>query len=294
MRKWWFLLAALVLWNSVGYALLGRPTAKAGSPATMQTQAKRIVSMGPNLTEILYALDLESNIAGVTIDSDYPSDVATKPKVGGFWQPNIEAIIATEPDLVVTLGFEQQRQLANRLTRIGCATLTLDIETIDDLFQGIIAIGQATGANERAQALVETMCRRMETVRRSAVTNTRPKVLWVVQREPLRVAGRETFANEIIELVGGQNAIGPTLHQYPPIGAEQVIASGIDVIIEPTMIAGQEAAQYEQALSYWAQFANVPAVANQRIYVVNGDLVSRLGPRLCDGIETVAACLKGD
>lgn len=294
MRRWWLLLAALVLWNGLGYALLGRPAGKGVLPLPAKTRPARIVSMGPNLTEILYALDLASSIAGVTVDCDYPPAAEAKPKVGGFWQPNIEAIINLKPDLVVTLGFEQQRQLAGRLAGMGYPTLTLDIDTIDELFQAILAIGDATDASERAYDLVEAMRGRMEAVRRSAMTNSRPKVLWVVEREPLRVAGRETFANEIIELAGGRNAIGPTLHQYPSIGAEQVIASGIDVIIEPTMIAGREATQYEQAVRYWAHFANVPAVANGRIYVVNGDLVSRLGPRLCDGIETVAACLKGD
>ena len=294
MRKWWLLLAALVLWNGLGYALLGRSTANTDCPTATESQPTRIVSMGPNLTELLYALGLEPRIAGVTIDSDYPPEVTAKTRVGGFWQPNIEAIIATQPDLVVTLGFEQQRQVAGRMSRMGYATLTLNIETIDDLFQGITAIGQATGAGERAGELVEAMRGRMETVRRAAATRERPNVLWVVMRDPLRVAGRNTFANEIIELAGGRNAIGRTLHQYPSIGAEQIIASGIDVIIEPTMLPGQEQVQYEQALQYWAEFSTVPAVANKRIYVVNGDLVSRLGPRLCDGIETIADCLKGE
>ena len=73
------------------------------------------------------------------------------------------------------------------------------------------------------------------------------KVLWVVQREPLRVAGRDTFVNEMIELAGGENAIGPTLHKYPPIGAEQVIAAGPEVIIEPAMVPGSLDEQRRQA-----------------------------------------------
>ncbi|MBN1360547.1 MAG: ABC transporter substrate-binding protein [Sedimentisphaerales bacterium] len=290
MRKWWLLLAGLVCWCLLGYGLLGRQAVRAHTPQT--APPTRIVSMGPNLTEILYALGLGPEIVGVTVDSDYPPDVAQKPKVGSFWQPNLEAIIATRPDLVVTLGFAQHRTLADRLRRMSYACLTLDIETIDGLFQGILAAGAATGTEGRAQEIVAEMRAQIAALQGSITSGTRAKVLWVVQREPLRVAGRDTFPNELIELAGGRNAIGPTLHKYPPIGAEQVLASGIDVIIEPTMVPGDEESQRAQALQYWSRWPNVPAVVNGRIYIVDGDLVSRLGPRLCEGIETVARCLR--
>lgn len=290
MRRWWYLSAGLVLWSVLGYIGLGRPSA--GVRAQPAGRATRIISAGPNLTEILYALGLGPNIVGVTTDSDYPADAADKPKVGSFWQPSIEAIIAAQPDLVVTLGFEQQRNLANRLRRMSYACLTLDIETIDGLFQSILTAGAVTDTDDRARDLVGALRARIAALQTRIGAGARPKVLWVVQREPLRVAGRDTFPNELIELAGGQNAIGPTVHKYPPIGAEQVIAAGIDVIIEPTMVPGAEATQQEQALEYWARWSNVPAVENGRIYIVDGDLVSRLGPRLYEGIETVARCLR--
>ena len=95
----------------------------------------------------------------------------------------------------------------------------------------------------------------------------------------------------MIELAGGENAIGPTLHIYPPVGAEQVIAARPDVIIEPAMIPGALDEQRRQAFSYWQRYTNVPAVTNDRIYVIDGDTVSRLGPRLHLGIERIAQCL---
>ena len=292
MRKWWLLLAGWALWSGLGYALFGRPSAQVDAHASGTPLSMRIVSMGPNLTEILYALDLGPQIAGVTTGSDYPPDAADKPKVGSFWQPNIEAIIATRPDLVVTLGFEQQRSLAQRLRRMGYDALTLEIDTIEGLFRSILATGAATGASTRAQELVGDMRTRIRTLQARTAAIDRAKVLWVVQREPLRVAGRDTFPNELIELASGQNAIGPTLQKYPPVGAEQIIASGIQVIFEPTMVAGDERKQREQALQYWARYPHIPAVANERIYIVDGDLVSRLGPRLYEGVETIARCLR--
>jgi iron complex transport system substrate-binding protein len=124
-------------------------------------------------------------------------------------------------------------------------------------------------------------------------TDSPPKVLWVVQREPLRVAGKDTFVTEMIELAGGQNALSSTIHQYPPIGPEQVIACRPDVIIEPSMLPGQLEGQRKTALKYWSksQFKNIPAVVNGRIYVIDGDLVSRLGSRFYQGVEKIARCM---
>jgi iron complex transport system substrate-binding protein len=292
MGKWCFLLAALVVWLASGYALLG-PKDAAGNPATRRSrEPSRIVSMAPNLTELLYALGLDERIVGVTQDSDYPPAALTKPKVGTFWQPGIEAVIATKPDLVVTLAFEQQKELARRLRRIGYDCLSVDIERIDDLFNAITTIGNATGAQEQARELSAGIKAAIHRLQTATAALPKVKVLWVVQREPLRVAGRDTFLNEMIDLAGGENAIGPTLHIYPPIGAEQIIAARPEVIIEPTMLPGALDEQRRQATSYWRRYTNVPAVTNDRIYVIDGDMVSRLGPRLHLGIEMIAKCLR--
>jgi iron complex transport system substrate-binding protein len=292
MGKWWLLLTALVLWLACGYAMLKPGKVDAGTTVRYVKQPSRIVSMAPNLTEILFALGLGEKVVGVTQDSDYPPTALAKPRVGTFWQPNIEAVIATKPDLVVTLAFEQQRELARRLKRVGYDCLAVNIEKIDDLFNAIAAIGDAAAANEQAQELSQRIKTQMHHFQEATAGLPKVKVLWVVQREPLRIAPRDTFINEMIELAGGENAVGPTLRNYPPIGAEQVIAAGPEVIIEPVMVQGAPDGQRRQAFAYWQKFTNVPAVVNKRIYVIDGDVVSRLGPRLPTGIETIAKCLR--
>jgi iron complex transport system substrate-binding protein len=291
MRKWWLLLAALAAWIVLGYIALSPGLAGLRAAPLRTTEPMRIVSMAPDLTETLYALGLEDRIAAVTLDSDYPPAAASKPKAGTFWQPSVEAVIAVGPDLVVTEAFEQHRNLVQRLQRMGCPCLTLSIERLEDLYAAIEAIGGATGRTTAAADLIAGLQERVRRLQDVLAGRDRVKVLWVVQREPLRVAGVDTFINGIIELAGGQNAIGPTRHKYPPIGAEQVIISGVKAIIEPMMTGGDLNAQQQAALVYWSRFANVPAVANKRIYVINGDIVSRLSPRLIDGVETVAKCL---
>jgi len=292
MNKWLWLFLIILLWSVAGLAIFGFQQGQNYSATPPPNQADRIISMAPNLTEILFALGLGDKIVGVTLDSDYPPEATKKPKAGTFWQPNIEAAIAAKPDLVITLGFTQQRNLAQRLKRIGYHSLTLNIDKVSELFAAIRIIGTATGKQSEANELVGDISEKLDKLSALVGTKDKIRVLWVVQREPLRVAGRDTFINELIELAGGENAMGSTLHKYPPIGAEQVIACNPDVIIEPAMNSKNMAGQQSSALEYWLRFKNIPAVINKRIYVIDGDTVSRLGPRLYEGTEAIARCLK--
>jgi len=266
---------------------------KKTEPAAPPTDGRmRIVSLAPNLTEILFALGLDAEIVGVTRHCNAPAAALTKRQIGTFWQPDIEAIVALRPTLVVAETFEQHRRLAEQLAQSGCRTLSVQIESVAQLFDGIVSMGQAVGRPSQAQQLVERLRAAIQTLQRRTEGRAKPKVLWVIQRQPLRVAGTQTFVNELIEIAGGVNAIGKTLHAYPPIGDEEVIAAWPDVIIEPTDQPEQRQAQQRSALSFYAAFRTLPAVRNGRIYVIDGDLVSRLGPRIEQGLKTIAACLE--
>jgi iron complex transport system substrate-binding protein len=117
------------------------------------------------------------------------------------------------------------------------------------------------------------------------------RVLWVVQAEPVRAAGRSTFVNELIELAGGENALGPTIQQYPQIGTEELLACGAETIIQSAMGTKDLDRQQQAAEAFWQKFENLPAVKDNRIYVVQPDTVLRLSPRLGQGVELVAQCL---
>ncbi|MBN1124870.1 MAG: ABC transporter substrate-binding protein [Sedimentisphaerales bacterium] len=250
----------------------------------------RIVSLAPNLTEILFALGLGDKVVAVTQDSDWPVEAVDKPKVGTFWQPNLEAVIAARPDLVVTLAFPQQKQFAERLKQVGCRCLTVNIDHVEELYAAIEQIGAVTETSDKATALIGTIRGELAAMQ-AARQATVPKVLWVVQRQPLRVAGTKTFADEIIRLAGGQNSISDTIQVYPPIGMEELIATGADVILEPAMTKVDLVKQQGDAEQYWKQYPALPAVRDGRVYVIDGDLVSRLGPRLAEGVQVVASCL---
>ena len=254
----------------------------------------RIVSLAPNLTEILFALGLDEEIAAVSSGSDYPPEAAKKSKVGTFWQPNTEAIIASKPDLVITLWFEQQKSVADSLNRLGYEVLTLKIEKIEELLTAIQNVGTATGCRQRADELAENISTQLDDLKSKLSLTNKVKMLWVVQVEPLRVAGRNTFINELIELAGGENAIGPTISQYPQIGTEELLVCGAQAIIQSAMGKSNISEQQQAAEKFWGRWSSLPAVKNNRIYVVEPDTTLRLGPRLPQGIEIVARCLHPD
>ena len=293
MRNVWLIciaaLAALAVLTSVArYGPVGENRAARTDP---QGGRQRIASLAPNLTEILFALGLGDSVVAVSSDSDYPPAARTRKKLGSFWQPNVEATASAQPDLVVTLAFAQQQAAAESLSRLGIEVLTVQIDTVAELFDAIETIGQATGRPEPARRLVAQLDGKLKQISSRFTATARPKVLWVVQTEPLRVASRRTFANELIELAGGQNAIGPTISRYPEIGSEQVLASGAEVIIQPAMGKASLSRQQQDAERFWRRWPELPAVKNRRIYVLDADALVRLSPRLPEAVETVAQCL---
>jgi iron complex transport system substrate-binding protein len=284
----WILLIAIFLAAAAAAAVV---LAHRKEPASTQGEPNSVVSMTPQLTEILYALGLEDKIIAVSSDSDYPPEALKKPKIGTFWQPNLEAIISIRPKLVIAEDFEQQKQVTRQLERLGYTVLIVSLNNIQQLFETIETVGKATGKESEAQRLAADIKSKLINLSGRLSTGRKFSVLWVIQASPIRAAGRDTFANELIELAGGLNAIGPTVQKYPPVGIEQIVASAPEVIIEPTMGGGDIETQQKAAIEFWSKWPNLPAVKNNRIYVISGDTVSRLGPRLDKGIEAVARCL---
>ncbi|MHC4460661.1 MAG: ABC transporter substrate-binding protein [Planctomycetota bacterium] len=263
------------------------------SSKAQPNKPQRIVSLAPNLTEILFALGLGERIVAVSSDSDHPPVAANKNKVGTFWQPNTEAIIASKPDLVITLRTrtDQQKAVADSLKRLRFKVLTLKMEKITELLTAIQKIGMATDCEQRSGELVKNISNQLNLLQSKVSLTDKVKVLWVVQVEPLRVAGRNTFINELIELAGGENAIGTTIQQYPPISSEELLACGAETIIQSAMGTSDIPGQQQAAEAFWSKFAALPAVKNNRIYVIEPDTTLRLGPRLPQGAETIARCL---
>jgi len=280
-------LLAIIFTAVLSFSMLGQASGIEHRASSIQ----RIVTLSPNLTEIVFTLGLGDRVVGVSNNCDWPDEAKLKPKMGTFWQPNTETIIAAKPDLVVCESFLQHKETAEVLKRAGLNVLSLRVESIEELFSAIKRIGQAADCNDKANRLVADINNRLAQIRAKTTPAKKVKVLWVMQTEPLRVAGVNTFINEIIEMAGGQNAISPTGDQYPAVGTEVILICGAEVIIQSAMSAKNIPVEQTEAGKFWSRFAILPAVRDKRIYVIDPDRVLRLGPRLPEGAMAVANLL---
>jgi iron complex transport system substrate-binding protein len=260
-------------------------------PKTHNEIPKRIVSLAPNITEILFALRAGDKIVGISNNSDFPVQTEQIAKVGTFWKPDTETIISLKPDLVITLWFQQQKQTAATLESLGYNVLTVKIETIPDLFTAIRQIGEKTSPENLSRNLTGKLKAEINSLQTKYSDYETKKVLWAVQSEPLRAAGCDTFISELIEIAGGENIVPKSLQKYPSLSTEELLMRKPEVIIHSAVVGVEPQKQHETVRSRWEKWKKIPAVKNKRIYIVNPDAVTRLGPRITEGIKIIAQCL---
>lgn len=248
----------------------------------------RIVSTAPSITEILYALGIGDRVVGVSDFCDYPPEASKKPKVGGVVNPNVEAIIALEPDLVFGLPNAAHENLYRSLRQIGIKMRAMPNDTIEDLYAMIRTIGKETGTSEQAEAMVERLQTKFLEINEKVAGQPKQKVMFVVGVDPLFVAGKGTFINELIGIAGGENIAGDSLTKYPQLGIEEVVSKAPDVILYTSLNFELTGEQKDQAKKIWSAYSSIPAVKNGRICGLVADLVTLPGPRLEIGIEEMA------
>ncbi len=253
---------------------------------------KRIISLAPSITEILYALGLGDNIIGVTTFCDYPPEARKKPKIGGMSNPSLEAVISLKPDLVVVTTDGNPKEFEERLVSMKINTFIFDARRLSELPQGIRGLAAALGVKDRGERLAREIEEGIQKSKNSALrtphSTLRRKVLFIVWPEPLIVAGPGTVIDDAITLLGYENIAGTAKTAYPKYSLEEAIRS------EPDVIAiGKGSGMDRHAVSggILERMKSVPAVKNGSVCYL-GDGLYRLGPRVVKGIEELAACLK--
>jgi iron complex transport system substrate-binding protein len=259
---------------------LNRPVAIAQNP-------QRIISLAPNITEMLFALGLGERVVAVTSFCDFPPEAKNKEKIGDTLQPNLERIIALRPDLVVITTASQVERLTRQLDQLSIPVYVTNPRTVRDVLRSIRHLGEATGTKAQAEELAAKLEERIRQVEARVANQTKPRVLFVLQLGPLITAGRNTFINDLIILAGGESISGAETTEYPQFSLETAVARAPEVIIAPLMHGSGaiEEAELRRA------FATTPAVRQERLVRISPDLTSRPGPRLIDGLEQLAQAL---
>ncbi|MDH4269126.1 MAG: cobalamin-binding protein [Dehalococcoidia bacterium] len=252
---------------------LGRLVAINGTP-------QRIISLAPSNTEILFALGLGDKVVGVTMYCDYPPEAQDKEKVGDYYGPDIEKIIALQPDLILATDFHRF-DLIPALAEQGFAVFAVAPQTLDDVLESIQKIGEVTGKEAEASQLVNGMRNKIEEIEeQTKELEEKPSVFYMTWHDPMWTVGRNTWIDDLINIAGGVNIFSQYFESGAMVQIEWVILLNPEVIITSEW-------SYDWALNA-TELANTNASQTGRIYTFDDDLAQRPGPRLVEGLEWFA------
>lgn len=258
---------------------------KMGRRVNIPSCPKRIVSLAPSITETLFALGLDKAIVGVTIFSDYPEAARAKARVGSFVNISVEKVISLNPDLIIGTADGNKKETIEQLERVGLPVYVVNPASLDDIFEMILNIGKITGKSSVAKNLVHSLRDRVESVVSQTAGLKRPRVFFQVGVDPIVTVGRNTLHNKLIALAGGINISGEELTKYPRYSIEEIIVKQPDIIIVTSMKRG---GNFAQIRNKWKRWKSIPAVKNNRIHIINSDLIDHPSPRIVDGLEEMA------
>jgi iron complex transport system substrate-binding protein len=270
--------------------LLGLPLLLAlGAALRADPTLPRVVSLNPSLTEILVALDALPALVGV---DDYSarvrSEVRGLPRVGGLFNPSLEAIVALEPDLVVLVPSAQQRSLRERLGGLGVDVLVLENITLAQALDSIEVLGARVGRREAARQRVEAIRTAWREIERAAAQRPHPSAVLVLQRDPLYLVGRGSFLDQMLGAAGAHNPAADAFDApYPRVALEWLIAAAPEIILDASE-------SVTPAVEYWERWPSLPAVRNRRVFSLPTDVVTRPGPYLDRALRTLAQAIHDD
>jgi cobalamin transport system substrate-binding protein len=247
-----------------------------------EAEAKRIVALAPSVTETLFAVGAGGEVVGVTDLSDFPAEAQQIERVGSYMRPNVEAVVASRPDVVIAVPSPGNRESVEALMDLGLRVVVVEEgPTIGDVFDSILRIAAEAGRAERGRELVRRLRQRIDDVRRRVAPFPRRRALMVVGENPLVVVGSGNLLDELLRDAGADN-VASALGPWPRLSIEFVIKSSPEIIIDSSM--GDEA---REDMSFYAGL-DLEAVKRRQVHAVRLDEVLRPGPRLGDGLEKLA------
>lgn len=244
----------------------------------------RLVSLAPSITETLYAIGLGDRVVGVTEFCDYPPEARGKPKVG-YSHPNLETIVALQPDLVLVPRDFIRPDVLGKLEQLKIPTFVVEAKTVEDIASQIQVIGRMLDRSEAADRVAMELRRRLTELKRRTETLARPRVLYVLNSQPLITVGPGSFIHQLIEIAGGANVAARAASPYPRLSIEAVLKEDPQLIIFPAG-ASEGIPRGEQEL--WRRWNTMTAVKTDSFHQIASDLLNRPGPRIVLGLEKLA------
>jgi iron complex transport system substrate-binding protein len=282
----------------VAAALLCAAACGPSEPAkTADSAATRVVSLAPAFTETLIALGAADRVVGIgRFDPEIPGR-ADVPRLGDAMGVNLETLTALHPDVVLV----NARVLAEKLAPVASTMRVVELPTdrLDDALRAVGEIGRLVGRTDESAALVAKIRDALTAARgradaRRARGETPPRVLVVVQRRPFYSAGKGSFVDELLSVVGAQNAFGDVDQPWPTVSEESIVARAPTVILDASVGDVDTQAGRDELLADWKRFPTIPAVRDGRVLVIREDSIFRAGPRVPEAIAVLERLLYGE
>jgi iron complex transport system substrate-binding protein len=245
---------------------------------------KRIISLAPGITEILFDLGLDQEIAGVTNFCDFPEAALNKPRIGGFVNPSIEKIVSLKPDLIIATKDGNRWETIHRIEDLGFSVYVIDPKGFDGVMKTIKNIGEIVARQDESRKIVREMMTRKEDVFRLTRSLPKPRVFFQVGNAPIITVGKGTLADDLIRLAGGRSISENESVSYPLYSIETILSKAPEIIIMSSMESNKD---NSNLIKRWQNWKSIPAVKMNAVYVVDSNLVDRSSHRIVEGLETI-------
>lgn len=265
---------------------LRQVTDEAGRPVQLAVKINRVISLAPNLTEIVYAIGAGDLLVGNTTYCDYPEQAKSVRKVGDTMQPNIEAILALRPDLILISTSSQLEAFTRQLAEHNIPVFVTDPHDLEGVLRSIENLGKLLDRPQQTEQLISNLRQRTAAVEKAVFSSKSVRVFYQLSAEPLYTAGRDAFVTDLIRRAGGASVTENVPEAWPRFSEEAAVAAKPEAIILPTG-GSMGGANSDVA----GGLRKAPAVVNGKVIKIDGDLLVRPGPRAIDGLEQIAHAL---
>jgi len=251
--------------------------------------ARRIITLSPHLTELVFTAGAGDRLVGVVEYSDYPQAAVSLPRIGDAFRIDYEAVADLAPDLILAWQSGNPMDVQNRLRRLGYRVEALEPIQLDDIASNLRRIGSLAGTRSVADKAADAFLDRLIALRRDYAAVMPVRVFYQISREPLLTVSDRHVIGQVIQLCGGRNVFGELAELVPAVSLESVLDKAPEVVLAGT---ADQLNDRRKLMAEWQSWGNLPATRAANLFLVNADFLSRASTRLVQGVVEVCEILK--
>lgn len=258
-----------------------------GNKFSLAKSPERIITLAPNLTEIIYDLRLEKFLVGNTLFCNYPEAAKNVEKVGDMLTFNFEKIVTLKPDIVLITVEGNTKETYDKFHELGIKIFVSNPRNFAGIKKTYLDLGKIFGIKDRAKKKVAEWDSTIARIKKDSRNYHENTAMLLVDSKPIMLAGKNTFINEYLEICGLKNIAADSPLNYPMFSREEILKRNPDYIIYPS---GSDE-DFSSVLKIYPEWKNLKAVKNHHVLFVNRDLFTRPGPRFVQAVETLFSLL---